>query len=180
MVQWPVDHERGKLRLRRKLAEIRPELVAFAHSLTLDGAAAEDLAQNAILRALQSGSAPGEISDLRPWMFRVIKNLHIDDMRKLKVQREYSIAQSRLLENEPLRSGDPVETVLVRQAFSELSSKEREILCLVDILGLTYAETAATLEIPQGTVMSRVSRARRAMIDRMGDSNIRPLKRRNG
>ena len=168
------------MRLSRTLAGLRPELVAYARSLTLDATDAEDLAQSAILRALQSGTAPRETRDLRPWMFRVVRNLFIDDKRKERVQREYSLAQGRLFDSEPAQAGDPAETLVVRQAFAGLAPREREILCLVDILGLTYAEAAAALDIPAGTVMSRVSRARRAMIERMDGSNIRPLQRQRG
>ena len=168
------------MRIGWKLTVLRPELLAFATSLTRDIGDAEDLVHDAVLRALGSGSAPGQIDDLRPWMFRVIKNLLIDQQRKMRVQREYSITQSRLSDIEPARTGDPVEVLMVRQAYAKLSTRDREILCLVDILGMTYAQAASVIDVPLGTVMSRVSRARRAMIDKMGETNIRPLKRRKG
>lgn len=69
---------------------------------------------------------------------------------------------------------------MVRQAFAKLATRDREILCLVDILGLTYAEAATVIDVPLGTVMSRVSRARRAMIERLGETNIHPLRIREG
>jgi RNA polymerase sigma-70 factor (ECF subfamily) len=47
-------------------------------------------------------------------------------------------------------------------------------------LGLTYAEAAAVIDVPAGTVMSRISRARRAMIERLGETNVRPMKKRRG
>ena len=168
------------MRLGRKLTALRPELLAFAASLTQDTGEAEDLAHDAVVRALQSGSAPKRIADLRPWMFRIIKNLFIDEKRKERVQREFSIAQNRLSDTEPAQTGDPVEALMVRQAYAKLAPREREILCLVDILGLTYAEAATVIDVPVGTVMSRVSRARRAMIERMGETNVRPMKKRRG
>jgi len=168
------------LRLRRKLIVLQPELLAYARSLTLDIGGAEDLAHDAVVRALQSGSAPGQIADLRPWMFRVIKNLFIDTKRKERIQREFSITQSRLSDVGPEPASDPVEALMVRQAYSGLVPRDREILCLVDILGLTYAQTATAIDVPVGTVMSRVSRARRAMIERMGETNVRPMRKRRG
>jgi len=69
---------------------------------------------------------------------------------------------------------------MVRQAYAKLAPRNREILCLVDILGLTYAQAASVIDIPLGTVMSRVSRARRAMIERMGETNVRPMKTLRG
>lgn len=168
------------MRLRRKLLVLRPDLLAFARSLTLDISEAEDLAHDAVVRALQSGSAPKQIAELRPWMFRIIKNLFIDTKRKERVQREFSITQNRLSDTEPAQTDGPVEALMVRQAYAKLAPRDREILCLVDILGLTYAQAANAIDVPVGTVMSRVSRARRAMIDQMGETNVRPLRKRRG
>lgn len=113
-------------------------------------------------------------------MFRVIRNLFIDSMRKERVRREFYRAHARLSDvgASSAGGGDPVETLLVRQAFARLAAREREILGLVDILGLSYAQAAAVLGVPAGTVMSRLSRARRAMIAAMGESNVRPMARR--
>jgi RNA polymerase sigma-70 factor (ECF subfamily) len=168
------------MRLGAKLTALQPELLAYAASLSRGASEAEDLAHDAVVRALQSGSAPKLIADLRPWMFRVIKNLFIDRKRKERVQREFSLGESRLSDIGSAGSGDPVETLMVRQAYAKLAPRDREILCLVDILGLTYAEAATVIDVPLGTVMSRVSRARRAMIERMGETNIRPMKTRRG
>ena len=166
--------------LGRKLTALRPELLAFAGSVCLDTDQAEDLVQDAIMRALRSGTAPRQEKDLRPWLFRIIKNLFIDDKRKDRIRREFSHAQSRLSGAEITEDHDPVEALMVRQAFAKLATRDREILCLVDVLGLTYAEAATVIDVPLGTVMSRVSRARRAMIDRMGETNVRPLRIRKG
>ncbi|MGD8396616.1 MAG: sigma-70 family RNA polymerase sigma factor [Candidatus Eiseniibacteriota bacterium] len=164
--------------LRRKLAALQPELLAYARSLAPDGHEAEDLVHDAVLRALQARSVPRRLAELRPWMFRVIKNLLIDRARKARVQREYSAAQERLSGIDSAVAGDVVESLVVRQAYDSLGQTDREILCLVDILGLSYAEAAHAIGIPVGTVMSRVSRARRTMIARIEDSNIRPLRQR--
>lgn len=168
------------MRLHRKLTLLRPELLAFATSLTLDRTAAEDLVHDAMLRALEARSAPRALADLRPWMFRVLRNLFIDGKRRERVQREFSQAHGRLSGIGAAPGADPVETVLVRQAFARLSAREREILGLVDILGLSYAQAAEVIGVPAGTVMSRLSRARRAMLAALGESNVRPLARRKG
>jgi len=168
------------LGLRQKLDLLRPEMLAYARSLTLDSNEVEDLVHDAVVRALQVGSAPGPIEDLRPWLFRIIKNLFIDQKRKERVHREFSITQNRLYEGESAQTGDPVEALIVRQAYDRLAPRDREILCLVDILGLTYEQAASTIGVPVGTVMSRVSRARRAMIKLMGETNVRLMKKRGG
>jgi len=165
------------MRLRAKLTQLQPELVAFAASLTMNRAEAEDLAQDAVVRALQARSTPTTMGDLRPWMFRVVRNAFIDQKRKQRVRVEFSVGHDRLFDIGPAETGDPVEALMVRQALARLNRRDREILCLVDVLGLTYAEAAAAIGIPVGTVMSRVSRARRAMIERMGETNIRPMRK---
>ena len=175
--------KRSALPLGRLLSALRPEFLAYAMSLEPEPAAAEDLVQEAILRALGSSSAPREAADLRPWMFRIIRNLFLDGCRRTRVRQEFSSHVVRLLDTGG-RGGapsteDPVEALIVRQALERLAGHEREILCLVDVLGLTYREAAAVLEVPQGTVMSRLSRARRAMIRELGESNVRPLGGRN-
>ena len=73
-----------------------PELRAYARSLSAGADAAEDLVQDAIERALQARTRPEEITELRPWMFRVIRNLHYDELRRARVRREYIAREKRL------------------------------------------------------------------------------------
>ena len=163
---------------RGTLEALQPELLAYAKSLTLDTAAAEDLVHDAVLRALQSKRFPRKADDVRPWAFRVVKNLFLDVRRRQKVRVEYSRDQERLGNGDGRRPADPIEVLVVRQAYDRLSPRDREIICLIDILGFTYAEASAIMDIPLGTVMSRISRARRAMLDLVQGSNVQPLRKR--
>jgi RNA polymerase sigma-70 factor (ECF subfamily) len=96
-------------------------------------------------------------------MFRVIRNLHYDELRKRRVRREYFAAEKRLsTETGP---SDTARDVLIRLAFEKLPPETREVLCLVDIMGLKYAEAAKVMDVPNGTVMSRISRARKALLE---------------
>ncbi|MBK0399588.1 sigma-70 family RNA polymerase sigma factor [Limibaculum sp. M0105] len=169
---------RGPLRKPRAIAALRPDLVAYAVSLTGDVTRAEDVVHDAIVRALQARNVPRRSAELRPWAFRVVRNLVIDRYRKNLVRAEYSREQGRLFDEGQATAGDPIEALIVRQAFERLPRRDREILCLIDILGFSYAEAAGTIGIPVGTVMSRVSRARRAMMTLMEGSNVRPLRQR--
>ena len=143
-----------------------PELevmLRVARSLTRKNAAdAEDLVQDAIERALRTNSRPTELDELRPWMFRVIRNLHYDELRKRRVRREYLAAEKRL--SDEAGTSDAARDVLIRMAFEKLSPDMREVLCLVDIMGLKYAEAANVMNVANGTVMSRISRARKALL----------------
>ena len=140
-----------------------PELRAYAASICSSDDIAEDLVQDAIERALRSVNRPALISELRPWMLRIIRNLLYDELRKRRVRREYFAAEKRLSEAGTDKFDVPRD-VLVRLAFEKLAPETREVLFLVDILGLKYAEAAMVMDVPTGTVMSRISRARKALL----------------
>lgn len=147
-----------------RLQDLLPDLQAYARSITSGSDDAGDLVQDAIERALRSDTRPTRRDELRPWMFRVIRNLHYDELRKLRVRREYSAGVGRL-SDDALATRDHARDVLIRRAFEKLPPATREVLFLVDVMGLTYAEAAKVMDVPYGTVMSRLSRARRALLD---------------
>lgn len=160
------------------LLRLRPQLFAYARAICGTADEAEDLVQDAIERALNAKAPPTAVADLRPWMFRVIRNLHLDAIRRARVRTEYAAQHIRLLSDEPHEPGDPLQDLLVRQAFEAVSSQHREVVFLVDIMGMRYAEAAGVLGVPEGTVMSRLSRARRAILERLEASNVAPMPRR--
>ncbi len=159
---------------RRSLTRLLPDLKAYARSICSDPSDAEDLVGDAVERALTARSRPRQPEGLRPWLFRVVRNLNIDRHRRDRVRLDHKA--------EALRSAAPAdgqvravaEDVLVRLAFERLKPMEREILSLVDVTGLTYAEAGAVLGIPVGTVMSRVSRARKSLLARVGSDAVGP------
>jgi len=73
-----------------------------------------------------------------------------------------------------------VNALTVRFALEKLKPGQREIIGLIDIAGFSYAEAAALLEVPDGTIMSRISRARKNLADAIVDTNIVPMPRRMG
>jgi RNA polymerase sigma-70 factor (ECF subfamily) len=164
---------------RKNLIALSAELKAYASALCGGVAEADDLVQEAYARALSAPSAPVRLADLRPWMFRVMRNLHIDAVRRSKVRMEYVADQKRFLSEAGDGAPDVVRDLMVRQAFAALKPASREILFLVDIMGMRYGEAAAVLDVPEGTVMSRVSRARRALALEMEQGTVRPLPVRN-
>lgn len=144
-----------------------PEIRAYARSICLSTIEAEDLVQDAVERALRSDTRPKDLADLRPWMFRVVRNLFYDELRKHRVRREYSTAQARL-SSDGSSLPDRENDVLLRLAYEKLKPEFKEILFLVDVMGLKYIEAARVIEAPKGTVMSRVSRARKALLELVG------------
>ncbi len=150
-----------------QLEILLPELRAYARSICGAGDDPEDLVHDAIERALRAAERPGELDALRPWMFRVIRNIHFDELRKRRVRREYRHALSRLSRRTADPDG-PARDILFRLAFEKLPPEKREILFLIDVMGLTYAAAAEVMDVPVGTVMSRISRARKALIHEVG------------
>ncbi len=163
-------------RKKNKFEDIRPDLLAYAISLTRDQDLANDLVQDTMLKLLDSSNTSAAAHDVKRYSFRMLRNLHIDNLRKNKVRVEYSAEQERLWSDTKSENFDTVEQLIVRDAFSHLSPDHREILFLVDVMGFKYAEAAETLEIATGTIMSRVSRARAEMIEILDASSITSLK----
>lgn len=145
---------------------------------------ARDLVQECVVRALASPSAPADEPAYRAWLFKILRNRFIDGRRRLGVTPE--ILDAERLDQEPLtgvrRIGHDEDYLLsrltVKHALARLSQPHREIISLVDLVGFSYAEVADLLDIAPGTVMSRLSRARQALLNLIVDANLRELPRR--
>jgi RNA polymerase sigma-70 factor (ECF subfamily) len=140
-----------------------PQLRRYARALTGDVAWADDLVQDTAERALVRGKgfAPG--SNLRAWLFTILRNLFIDQLRaRREIAMDDDSAPWRSLEA-PHAEVDGLILRDVQQALYHLSMEQREVILLVGVEELTYQEASAVLDIPIGTVMSRLSRAREHM-----------------
>lgn len=163
-----------------QIVEVRPHLLAYARALADTAADAEDLVSDALERAGRSADIPGEPDALKRWLFRVIRNLNIDELRKRRVRREYADGIDRHWSGGEAQDHGPEDAVLVRLALEALKPHQREVLVLVDVLGMTYAEAGAVMDVPHGTVMSRVSRARRALLAKLETVEGMPPQQKRG
>lgn len=169
---------------RRRWARIEgheDRLYGFAFALTNDAALSEDLVQETLTRALGAKRVPHDAPAVRAWLFRILRNAVIDMRRR----RKEDLLGDRPEETPPSAvdwgfADRVINQLTVRTAFDRLSDNQREIIALVDVAGMSYAEAAQTLEVPVGTVMSRISRARTALADAIESGNIRPMRQRNG
>lgn len=140
------------------LSEI-PRLRRYARALLSDRAAADDLVQDTLERAWTRITQWQSGSNLRAWLFSIMHNLRVDQIRRPDLS-------ARAIEEDdfevPTRStqNDRLEVRDLELALSKLPEEQREILLLVALEEMSYGEIAATLEIPIGTVMSRLSRGR--------------------
>lgn len=149
-------------------------LLRVARSMTSQPADAEDLVQDTLLRAWRSlDSFDGQHA--RAWLLTILRNANINAHRRRRpVLLDDPDAPSETASAAGPGSNSAEDTVLVNtfddvveSAVQNLAPSFREVLLLVDVDGLTYAETAAALGIPEGTVMSRLHRARKRVRDRL-------------
>lgn len=154
--------------LNAQIASILPPLRRFAYSLTTAMADADDLVQQTVERIL-TRPIPEDV-ELLKWAFRVCRNLWIDEYRARKV-RANAVFDTELQEAQQFDGTHVLEQHLelnaVGAAMRTLPEDQHTILTLVAVQGMSYREVAETLEIPIGTVMSRVARARVALASQL-------------
>ncbi len=157
-----------------------PRLRRYARFLTRDYNRADDLVQDCLLRAIENIDKWKPGTNLRSWLFVVQKNIFRNDLQRAK--KESSWEPSNNNEQLVVPASQEARLVLleVRDAFFQLSDEHREILLLVAIEGMKYGEAALILDIPVGTVRSRLCRARLALnklIEIREDSEELPVDR---
>ncbi|MBT4521021.1 MAG: RNA polymerase sigma factor [Halieaceae bacterium] len=144
----------------------------FCFSLTGKPADADDLLQATIERLLDKGM-PADAHAAK-WAYRVCKNAWIDELRSREVRHKYPHLVADQMEESPPAdqvAGGERDIEAVTAAMDELPSGQRLALTLVAIEGKSYAEAAEILEVPVGTIMSRISRARQHLTAVFGSSN---------
>ncbi|MBZ8132746.1 sigma-70 family RNA polymerase sigma factor [Afifella sp. IM 167] len=147
--------------LRRQIEELIPHLRRFARYLVQDAEWADDLVQECLVRAVSSFDRFQPGTNLKAWLFTILRNIYKNDLRKSANRRRVETD----LQNDPRTYTEPEQESVVAlgevgAAFALLSAEHREILLLTAVEGVPYEEAARLLGVPIGTVRSRVSRAR--------------------
>lgn len=162
----------------------RQQAYVFALQLLGNPDDALDVAQDAMVRFFRSLARFDPERPVRPWLLRIVRNLVRDRGRRLRVRRTESLEPDEgVLRFEPRDQNPDPEALaarhqlqaLVWQSLQELPPSHREVLVMRDYQDMPYAEIAAALKIPKGTVMSRLHRARRQLHD-----IVRQRQRRTG
>lgn len=163
--------------LASQIVELHPRLLRFARSLTRDREVAADLAQETIARALTSQWRFQPGTNLKAWLFRILRNIHLNVLRSAGTGP--GLVSIEDLVGEPANphehSLNPVEArVIERAELRRVAEVYRTLppafaipLYLTAVEELSYAEVASVLDIPLGTVMSRVYRGRRLLMSRL-------------
>jgi RNA polymerase sigma-70 factor (ECF subfamily) len=152
----------------------------FNHAcwLTGDRADAEDLVQETYAKALKGFASFAEGTNLRAWMFRILRNAFLNSRAGLAVQKTGYLEDEEIRPEEVVADEITPEMILLRSeseesvfaALESLQVVHREIILLSDVDELSYREIAQVLDLPVGTVMSRLSRARASLRRSLGAS----------
>ncbi len=160
----------------QSLIPLLPRLYAFACTMLSDRDAARDLLQEAAARALAARRVPGDAPAYRAWMFRIVRNAALDEIRR----RQRPTPEPKADVNLWAYDDANIAKITIEQGLSAVAPAHREIISLIDIAGFSYGEAADLLQVPLGTIMSRIARARGALLAAIETSSLRPLKSNHG
>lgn len=169
---------------RKRIEDMRPRLLRLAYAWCHDLDLSNDLVQEALTKGLVRNSQLRDLAAMESWLFTILNNCWRDHLR---AKREFSdIAELNEYIYDPAPGPEKQyasrqTTARVRNAIAALPMAQRQVLTLVDIEELSYAEVARILDVPVGTIMSRLSRARQALksglhAEEQGRPTIRRIK----
>jgi len=150
---------------KRELAALIPHLRAFARSLCGDATLADDLAQDAMLKAWNARQSFNAGTNMKAWAFTILRNVFYSEKRRSwrRTPLDPEVAAATLVSND--NPSDSLELLAMRNALTMLPVDQREALILVGAGGLPYEEAAEICGVAVGTIKSRVSRARKAVTE---------------
>lgn len=170
--------------MRKRLSALRPRLYRMAYAWCHDPHLSEDLAQEALARSVDRIDQLKDEAALESWVFAILNNCWRDYLRCCRNCVDVDDIDESVLAHDatPERLYASRQTTnRVQRAIARLSIGQRQVLTLVDIEELSYADVASVLAIPVGTVMSRLWRARQALKEMLmaeESANVIPLARR--
>ena len=160
---------------RQLIVEHIPRLRRYARALVGDRYVADDLVQDTLERAWNKFYLWRPGSDLRAWLFTIMHNVFVNQARRRRYEIEQPMEEPPAVAVRGMQA-EQLELRDVDRALRALPGEQREVVLLVAVEQLTYEEVSRALEIPIGTVMSRLSRARERMRQQLGGQAVVPLK----
>ena len=152
----------------RLLDEQIPRLRRYARALTRDVSRADDLVQSCLVRAIAKQHLWEPGTDLRAWLFTILHNQHVNEVRRLVREGntvELGEAPQLTVQSNAIPS---LELRDLERAIHKLPEEQRSVILLIGLEGMRYEEVAAVLDVPVGTVRSRLSRGRDQLRRLMG------------
>ena len=164
---------------RDRIITFLPDMRAFARSLTRNEAAADDLVQDAVIKAWKNFHQFRSNTNLRAWLFTIVRNTFYTDLRRQR--RELHFAEdSRLHAVSEDPGANKIMVVMdFEKAFFQLPADQREALILVGASGLSYEEAAETCGVAMGTIKSRINRGRKRLAELL-DDHVEPSEPEDG
>lgn len=161
-----------KADFKRDLAAVVPHLRAFARGLCGRADMADDLVQEALLKAwaAQDRFEPG--TSMRAWTFVILRNAYLTDMRRNRFRGEYDENVAERILTAPAGQEEPIHLADLHRALLTLPPERREALLLVGAGGFSYEEAAQICGCAVGTIKSRVGRARAALNTMLADGSV--------
>ena len=176
---------RGRVRFEEEALELADQVYRVARRLVGTREEAEELMQEAYVRAFRSWNSYTPGTNMRAWLLRILTNLNLDRGRKIQrtpdlqplEEGDYFLANKlaaaegeQALDQERVVEKLSQDTVV--DALSELPHDFRDVVVLVDIGEFSYADAAQILDIPMGTVMSRLHRGRRILKQKLAEESL--------
>jgi len=160
---------------KRLIIEHIPRLRRYARALVGDRYVADDRVQDTLERAWNKFYLWRPGSDLRAWLFTIMHNVFVNQARRRRYEIEQPMDEIPVV---PVRATQTEQLELqdVDRALRSLPAEQREVILLVAVEQMSYDEASRALDIPIGTVMSRLSRARERMRQLLGGQTMVPLK----
>lgn len=151
-----------------------PRLRRYARALTRDATRADDLVQSCLIRALEKSHLWQPGTDLRAWLFTILHNQHVNDVRRaVREGINVPVEDVAPVLTVPSTQGASLQLRDLDRAMARLPEEQRQVLLLVGLEGMRYEEVAIVLDVPVGTVRSRLSRGR-DMLRHLMDMKVRP------
>lgn len=168
-----LKHLSTQRKLRREIQALRPRLYRLAWSWCQNSDLADDLVQETMLKGLKKSGQLRDPSQLKSWLCRILSNVYYDHFRAQKPNDQMEMDEMPAKQPDPEQQTHQRDLVTRIQAgLQDLSDDHRQIVTLVDIMGLSYSEVAESLNVPVGTVMSRLNRARQKLRHQLVERDI--------
>ena len=159
----------------RRLEREIPRLRRYARALTRNMVLADDLVQETLMRAVRKQHLWQPGTDLHAWLFMIMHNQYANQIKR--IMRDSAIIELKECAHNLVATTDPTASRQLRElerALGELPEEQREVILLVGLEGMSYDQAAAILNVPVGTIRSRLSRGREALRKLLGMEERRP------
>jgi RNA polymerase sigma-70 factor (ECF subfamily) len=157
-----------------EMVALMPQMHNFARSLCRDGVRAADLVQEALLRALSNVERFQPGTNLKAWLFTILRNEHYSQLRRQKFEAVGMDTSTLPEPSVPPDHDGEIELRELNSALSNLPTGQRTALLLVSASGLSYEEAASICGCAVGTIKSRVARAREMLVELLGGTKQTP------